>query len=314
VVSVISRLHRASLARLRAAGLGLALSALTACGAPTTPPTEQSNTAQSATATSADQTTIAYQAQGEGDVALVFVHGWSCDSSYWSAQVPAFASDFRVITVDLAGHGASGAERTNWSIPAFGEDVAAVIHAIPDRRIILIGHSMGGPVVLEAARRFPNRVIGVIGVDTLNDLAGPNVPPEAAQQVMTSLRADSAAGTRTLAAQFFFAPDTNPQLVQRITDDMASAPSAVAVASMDALLRYDPKPTAAELRIPITAINADHQPAMDEAAARRVAPQFRLVTMTDVSHFLQIEAPDRFNETLRAEVARIVTPSEQRAM
>jgi pimeloyl-ACP methyl ester carboxylesterase len=107
------------------------------------------------TATSPDGTSIASQALGEGSPALVFVHGWSCDRTYWAGQLQPFSRDFRLVAVDLGGHGESGLERDAWTIPAFGEDVAAVVEKLRLDRVVLVGHSMGGDVILEAARRLP---------------------------------------------------------------------------------------------------------------------------------------------------------------
>jgi pimeloyl-ACP methyl ester carboxylesterase len=255
---------------------------------------------------SADGTRIAYQALGAGDTALVFIHGWSCDSSYWKPQLSAFARSHRVVTVDLAGHGASAVRRDGWSIPAFGEDVAAVIRALPQRRVILIGHSMGGPIALEAARLAPGRVIGLVGVDTFSDLAGPTIDPAVLERFKAGLRRDPAGTTRSFVGDNFFPKSVDPNLKGRIVEDMASAPPAVAIASMEALLAYDPKPAAAALKLPITSINSDLQPPMDEAAARKTAPRFRLVTITGVGHFPQLEAPERFNSMLEAELARLL--------
>ena len=89
------------------------------------------------TVRSSDGVQIAYHTVGEGNPALVFVHGWSCDKSYWKEQVPFFSEKYRVVTIDLAGHGDSGADRTDWSIPAFGQDVASVIKALNLKRVIL---------------------------------------------------------------------------------------------------------------------------------------------------------------------------------
>ena len=115
---------------------------------------------------SADNARICCNVQGDGDPALVFVHGWSCDKDYWRAQAAHFAKNHKVVTVDLAGHGESGLDRREWTIEAFGEDVAAVVKKLDLGRTILIGHSMGGPVIVAAARQMPGRVIGLVGVDT----------------------------------------------------------------------------------------------------------------------------------------------------
>lgn len=286
--------------------LTLASMLLAACDAP--PASNASDTAvapESGSVLSADGAKVAYRATGSGDTALVFIHGWTCDQSYWDAQAPAFAKDHRVVTLDLAGHGASGAERKAWSIPAFGEDVAAVVRALPDKRVILIGHSMGGPVALEAARLLPDRVAGVIGVDTFNDLGGQEFDPAVFKQFIAELRKDSATTTRNFVATRFFPKNADPALKQRIADDMASSPPAVAVGAMEAIFAYDIKPAAGALKAPLSAINADLFPPMDEATARKINPSFRLITIEGTGHFPQMEAPDRFNALLRAEVERM---------
>ena len=61
---------------------------------------------------SSDGVDIHYEVHGEGEPTLVFIHGWSCDRSYWQAQVEYFAKQYQVITIDLAGHGESGTNRS----------------------------------------------------------------------------------------------------------------------------------------------------------------------------------------------------------
>lgn len=73
-----------------------------------------------------DDIPIRYLTYGVGSPTLVFVHGISCDQSYWKKQVIPFSRDFRVVTVDLAGHGESGMGRKEWSMEAYGGDVSAV--------------------------------------------------------------------------------------------------------------------------------------------------------------------------------------------
>ena len=116
---------------------------------------------------SKDGTPISYEVYGSGEPTLVFVHGWSCDGRYWQAQVPHFSKDHRVVVIDLAGHGHSGMGRSKYTMKDFGEDVRAVVEAVGSRDVILIGHSMGGTAAAEAARLMPDRVIGIIGIDTL---------------------------------------------------------------------------------------------------------------------------------------------------
>src|SRR5215510_12963957 len=116
---------------------------------------------------------VQYHVYGSAEPALVFVHGWSADSNYWREQVPVFRQKYTVVTVDLAGHGGTDGNRSDWSIANFGQDVATALAAVPNQKIILVGHSMGGPVSIEAARLLKGRVIGIIGVDTFNTIGAP---------------------------------------------------------------------------------------------------------------------------------------------
>ena len=125
--------------------------------------------AVSGTATSPDGIPIRYHAAGRGDPALVFVHCGGCEQGFWDGQMAHFAAKHRVVALDLAGHGQSGVGRKDWTMPAFGQDVVSVVEALGLKRVVLIGHSLGGPVVLEAARRMPGRVAGLVLVDTMVD-------------------------------------------------------------------------------------------------------------------------------------------------
>lgn len=109
---------------------------------------------------SKDGSQISYEIYGQGEPTLVFVHGWSCDTRYWRAQLPYFSKNHRVVVLDLAGHGHSASTRSKYTMLAFGEDVRAVAEATGSYKIILIGHSMGGSVIAEAARLMPKCVIG----------------------------------------------------------------------------------------------------------------------------------------------------------
>ena len=124
-------------------------------------------------ASSKDGTLISHEIFGSGEPTLVFVHGWSCDGRYWRAQIPVFSKKYRVVVLDLAGHGQSGMSREKYTMASFGEDVRAVTESMGSQQVILIGHSMGGSVIAEAARLMPHRVIGLIGVDTLGSIEYP---------------------------------------------------------------------------------------------------------------------------------------------
>ncbi|HEX7375134.1 MAG TPA: alpha/beta hydrolase, partial [Steroidobacteraceae bacterium] len=233
----------------------------------------------------------------KGEPALVFIHGWSCDSGYWDSQLDALAAGHTVITLDLAGHGKSDTlKRKDWSIENFGADVAAVVHATGRAQVILIGHSMGGPVALAAARLLPGKVIGIVGVDTWRDIAHP-FPREAAAPVLRGMRKDFVKATSDFVDGNFFTAQTDPIVRKWIVKDMAAAPPKVAIPALEQLLAFDYRPVLAALDVPLVAINADVPPT-DEAATRSLEPRFRVVTMTGVGHFPMMEKPALFNQML----------------
>ncbi len=106
-------------------------------------------------ALSFDGVPITYEVGGSGAPALVFVHGWCCDRHYWDEQVDHFAAHYAVVTIDLGGHGASGRQRTAWTMSAFGRDVVAVVERLGLPQAVLIGHSMGGFIIQNFWRITP---------------------------------------------------------------------------------------------------------------------------------------------------------------
>lgn len=85
-------------------------------------------------------------------------------------QVATLSASYRVLLVDLAGHGHSGMSRGRYTMRGFAEDVQAVVEAAAQGPVLRIGHSMRGPVIAEANHLLADRVIGLIGVDTFDNI------------------------------------------------------------------------------------------------------------------------------------------------
>jgi pimeloyl-ACP methyl ester carboxylesterase len=245
---------------------------------------------------------IAYEVRGEGGPTLVFVHGWSCDRSYWAPQLEAFAQEFRVVAVDLGGHGESGLGRQAWTIESFGEDVAAVVEALGLQRVILIGHSMGGDVVPEAARRLTGRVAGLIWVDAYKQL-GSGRTPEQVQAFVARFRPNFAATTKVFVRGMFL-PTSDQALVDRVATDMAAAPPTVALPALESTFGYSREVvnTLSALKLPVIAINPDNEPT-DVASMNRHGVE--VLIMPGVGHFLHLENAETFNRLLRRAIDKI---------
>ncbi len=252
-------------------------------------------------AVSFDNVPIAYAVYGEANnkPLLVFVHGWSCDSRYWYYQVPYFSKNYQVVTIDLAGHGHSGQARQSYTLLSFAEDIKAVVDQLDAKRVILIGHSMGGPVSANAAGLMPNRVIGIIGIDTIQNVEYP-LTDEEYNEMFNPFKEDfpSAADgfVRTM-----FAENTPAPFIDWIAKDMSSAPPHVGLSAMENTLGLYLDGGAMRLyesvSVPIRALNADLWPT-DVEANRRHMVSFELTVMQHAGHFIMLERPDEFNRKL----------------
>jgi pimeloyl-ACP methyl ester carboxylesterase len=211
-----------------------------------------------------------------------------------------------VVTIDLAGHGESGLARSQWTMGAFGEDVASVVRELDLQGVVLVGHSMGGPVVVEAARRLGERVAGIVGVDTFNDLSFA-YSEEEIREYVEAFQADFVETTKGIVRGMFL-PESDPELATWIAEDMSSADPGVGLGALEQMIAwYDAESRAAfeEIPAPLRLINSDYNPTNLEAA-REYAPSIEAAFMSNVGHFVMMEDPETFNELLAEAVAAIL--------
>ncbi|MBV8783954.1 MAG: alpha/beta hydrolase [Gammaproteobacteria bacterium] len=253
---------------------------------------------------SPDNVHIEYQVYGSGEPAVLLVHGWACDANYWMQQLPALTGRYTVVAINLAGHGGSGNNRSDWSIANYARDVAAVAGQLPQRALILVGHSMGATVVLAAAPLLRGRVRGIVAVDALRSVGQPALSAAQIEQRLAPFRADFVGATRRLVVGSLFAPGADRTLAQKVAYDMSLEPPGVAIPSMQALLALDLEPLLAQVKVPVYAINSDLLPT-DAARIRRFLPDFTLQVLPHSGHFLMLEDPARFNPLLLQDLAAI---------
>ena len=289
--------------RLHSRNTGVLVLAVGICLASCQKTSEQSVEWVTGSVRSADGVQVSYQMAGDGPLSVVFVHGWSCDHNYWKEQLDYFAQVHRTVALDLAGHGDSGLNRDDWTIPAFGEDVAAVIDGLKLDRVVLVGHSMGGPVIVEAARIAPQEVIGLVVVDALQDPDAPGMTLDAMQGFLARFEENFSDAMRDLVSTGMFVPESDPILKAWIVEDMASGPPEVGVGALRANILW-PSTTRsnalAALRVPVRLINSPLYPT-DSAAVNRYGMD--VVIMSGVGHFLMMEDPKRFNALLSSAIA-----------
>jgi pimeloyl-ACP methyl ester carboxylesterase len=210
-----------------------------------------------------------------------------------------------VVTVDIAGHGLSGTNREGWPLLAFGGDVQAVVEFLDLSDVVLIGHSMGGPVALEAARLMPNRTRVIIAVDSLQD-ADAEYDPDQIAGIFEAYEADFT-GTCLQFTSSMFLESADPELVDRVTSDMCDHSPEISLALLREFVDYDLGQALAAVDVPVRYINAPMYPTNAEVN-RTYQPDFDGVIMEGVGHFLMMEKPEEFNGLLRETVNSIHQP------
>lgn len=264
-------------------------------------------------AISRDKTPISYEVYGSGEPTLLFVHGWSCDSRYWRMQVDQFAKKYRVVVMDLAGHGHSGMGRACYSMQGFAEDVQAVAEAVGSKSLILIGHSMAGEIVAHAARLLPERVIGLIGVDSLDNIEYPLSRREA-EAMIAPLLDDFRKESRTFIATMM-RPEGDAAIREWILDDMSAAPADVALETMEGyLFEYVTGATARvfdDIEVPVVCVNGDLWPVNLEANRRHIR-SFEVITVAGGDHFLMLNRANAFNQALEQAIYKVLRKAAER--
>ena len=240
---------------------------------------------------------LEYRVFGQGEPAVVLVHGWCGNADYWRAQIEALKARYTVVALDLAGHGASGANRTDWSIANYAADVATVARQVPNAHLVLVGHSMGATIVLAAVPRIGARVIGVIAVDALRSVGLPPLSAAEIESRVAPFRADFVGETRKLVTDSLFEKGADPLLVQKVAYDMSLRSPAVAIPTLEKLMALDLATVLPAVRVPVYAINSDLAPT-DAERIRKSLPAFTLDVLPHTGHFLMLEAPARFNPVL----------------
>ena len=205
---------------------------------------------------------VAFDTRGKGETAIVFIHGWAADRTYWREQVDVFARGYQVVTLDLTGHGPFAPAAPPRAVLALSSDVEAVVRDLSLRRVILVGHSMGAAVALNAAKRLRGIVRGVV-------LVSPDVPSVNAADLATDFKG---AMEKLIRSQF----DGPHKALAWILERAAKADSKTALSLLQNFATLDVAKLQAEASVPVEALTID-----------------------SAGYFPQLRQPAGFNEKLR---------------
>jgi pimeloyl-ACP methyl ester carboxylesterase len=247
------------------------------------------------------------QVSGHGSPSLVFVHGFACDHTDWTAQVEALSERHRVLACDLRGHGYTPGKPQDCSIETYGADLAQLVEELQLAPVVLVGHSMGCRVVLEAACQRPGAVAGLVLIDGSVTGSG-----DARAAELATHEKIAAKGFRTFSEHFF--RDMFPMRFNRADEIMERArnlPVEIGSALFPRISRWDAQHMNAALaavRVPLMVIQSTYvgptlkreslqagesSPWLDRV--REYAPNARIEIVSGAGHFVHMEAAEQVN-------------------
>jgi pimeloyl-ACP methyl ester carboxylesterase len=245
---------------------------------------------------STDQVNIHFTETGNGDTALVFVHGWLGNGDWWNSQEAFFGHRYKIVKIDLGGHGRSDRTRQNWTGGQYAQDITTVVDQIGSSNIILVGHSMSGAYVLEAANSLPN-VKAIILVDTLKDLDQNLTPAQAEVLMFSHYRRDFRSAVEQLLPQFLFVQQTPKHICEQLQQQFLQYDAQHAINALQPLYEMDLRKIAARTAVPVRAVNSDAQPtAIDNN--RKYFPDYDYRVITGTGHYPMLERPEEFSKIL----------------
>jgi pimeloyl-ACP methyl ester carboxylesterase len=237
---------------------------------------------------------VHYKSMGLGETAIVFVHGWCCDHTVWRAQAKAFNGQARLLFIDLPGYGKSDKPKIDYTTEVFAKGIDAVLQDAGVKHAVLVGHSMGTPVVVKFYRMFPEKTQALVFVD--GALRPFTKDPTQIEQFKSTFKEDTFKET---AKGFLGSMTKDEALRKQIEGMVASTDPKVAISSFGNML--DPKAWKDdEIKVPAQALLAKSAMWTDEYKdfAKKLAPGLDYRVFDGVGHFLFMEKPEEFNAAL----------------
>ena len=243
-----------------------------------------------------DGVKLYYEEAGSGQECMLFVHGWCCNLTYFAPQVEHFSPRYRVVSIDLRGHGKSDAPKRAYTIHGFADDLAWMCGELGVTQPIVAGHSMGGLIALILAAQHPELVRAVVFVDA------PLLLPADALTVRrpildTFWGDDYVSAAVAYANDRFFIDVDDPHRRASVLEGVAAMPQHVLASAWQSILETDSVPAAralGERGTPGLYIGAA-RPLADIPRLRELCPHVIISQTAGAGHFCQLEVPDQVN-------------------
>ncbi len=253
-----------------------------------------------------------YEDVGEGPP-LVLLHGLGSSGRDWEFQVPHFRDRFRVVTLDLRGHGRSAKPPGPYSIPLLTADVARFLDALELAQVHLAGVSMGGMVGLQLAADRPGAVRSLVAVNTMPEVFVRTLRHRWMlwQRLAIVRLFGMRAWARFLAPRFFPGAE-HAELRQAFVERWSAADRHGFLAALNGFIGWSVTDRLGEIEAPTLVVAAEHDYTSVESKREWVArmPRAELVIVPDSRHALPAERPEELNRLMEEFLHRFAGDSE----
>ena len=247
---------------------------------------------------------ITYDDTGSGP-AVVLIHGYPFNRSMWAEQVSALADSYRVVTLDLRGHGESESSTGASTMKLMAQDVAALMDELQIDRAVIGGLSMGGYVTLAFYQLFAERVEKLLLADTRAQADTEEAKATRGDQVQ-QIQADGMTGIVNGMLPKLLSPETvskQPEIVKRVRDMMMHTSPEGAIGALRGMAeREDQTERLSQINVPALIVVGKEDPITPVADSQKMHERIagsQLVVIENASHVSNIEQPEQFNRALR---------------
>jgi 3-oxoadipate enol-lactonase len=234
---------------------------------------------------------------------VVLVHAIGTSMQIWASQVPALTRDYRVISVDLRGHGRSPSPPGPYAMGELAGDVIAVLDRLGIERASVCGLSLGGMVGLTMAAFAPDRLDRLIAACVVAVPAAPAAWYERAQRVL----AGGSAAVSDLVVERWGYRDRAPEVAQLVRDMLAATSPEGYAGSCEAIAHMDLRPALPLVAAPTLLLAGSDDPAAPASAAQEMAaamPDARVDVIAGAAHLLNVEAPTATTDAILEHLRR----------
>ena len=247
---------------------------------------------------------LAYSDEGQG-APIVFLHAFPLNRTTWEPQVAGLADRYRVITIDLRGHGESDAPMWRYTLDQFAEDVKGLLDHLAISNATFVGLSMGGYILFALYRKYPTLIRALVLADTRATADVPEAKAARFSMAQVAYRRGASALADLMIpkllgpASLTHRKDLQEQLRTVITGNQVSGMIGSLMAMEE---RPDSTPLLATLTMPTLIIVGEHDAASPpdevEEMSRHV-PGAAFVVIPGAGHLSNVENPEAFNAAIR---------------